>query len=136
MPRPTFGLAVDGSCRNNPGPIQWQVTDLSTGDIIYTSRLYTGGTNNIAEYLAIVYALSSTPNALFPIYSDSQTARAWIKKGYCLPTLAHPDGEAKGLIIRANTFLKENMHLISRVETWNTREWGENAADFGFKNSR
>jgi ribonuclease HI len=92
-----------------------------------------GGTNNIAEFLAIVHALALTPNETTPVYSDSQTARCWVYKGYCRMESIRND-ELRQIAVRANTWLRENPLQKKRVQTWQTKHWGENPADFGRKN--
>ena len=54
-------------------------------------RAFELGTNNIGEFLALVHALAFLKNQeqpQLPIYSDSQIAIGWVKKGKCKTTLA------------------------------------------------
>ena len=53
--KPTRGIAVDGSCLGNPGIMQYQGIDIETGERLFYNRIPLG-TNNIAEYLAIIHA--------------------------------------------------------------------------------
>lgn len=130
--RPTIGIVADGACAGNPGPIQWRGVDIESGEELFQTRSYSGGTNNIAEFLAIVHALAITQDSNLPVYSDSMVGRSWVRKGYCtLDSCRSP--ELAEVITRANVWLKENAHQVSRVQVWETKSWGENIADFGRK---
>ena len=69
-----------------------------------------------------------------PVYSDSETALAWVKAKKCNTDLA-PDAHNAPLfelIARAETWLKEN-DPINPVLKWDTEAWGEIPADFNRK---
>ena len=51
-------IAVDGACSGNPGPMEYQGVDLRTGERLFHFGPLDGGTNNAAEYLALVHALA------------------------------------------------------------------------------
>ena len=75
-------LAVDAACSKNPGPVEYQGVWVRTGERIFHVGPIEGGTNNIGEYLALVHGLAllksqGRPNT--PIYTDSRTARAWVR---------------------------------------------------------
>ena len=84
---PTPGdLLCSGSCKGNPGPGSWSVSRLESvkPDSATISRHgeFARGTNNQAEFLAIVAALDEAshgaPGAV--VWSASQTAIKWIEK--------------------------------------------------------
>ena len=84
---PTPGdLLCSGSCKGNPGPGSWSVSRLDSvqPDSATVSRHgeFERGTNNQAEFLAIVAALDEArqgaPGAV--VWSTSQTAIRWIEK--------------------------------------------------------
>ena len=135
--KPTEGIAVDGACSGNPGPAEYQGVDIATGKQLFHVKLKGDGTNNIAEYLAIVHAIHHCQenNIKVPIYSDSQTAMAWVRKAKCNTTLkSGNDIEiTKKSIDRADTYLRSLNLSGLAILKWKTREWGETVADFGRK---
>lgn len=134
---PTTGIVVDGSCSPNPGGIcEWKCFSLDDKRIIFKSKTYFGGTNNIAEFLGLVHALAHCEkmNLSFDIYSDSATAISWVKKKKCSTTYPRSTGNSElyNLINRAEKWLRENEYK-NKVIQWNTKTWGENTADYGRK---
>ena len=95
------------------------------------------GTNNIGEFLAIVHglALLKQKDITMTIFSDSMTAQTWVRNRKCKTTLERtPETEELyQLIVRAETWLRNNYPLSSPVVKWNTEEFGEIPADFGRK---
>ena len=98
---------------------------------------YPDATNNIGEFLAIVHALSFLNARGFshtPIYSDSVTGMAWVRKKKAntklIPTARNR--EVIDLIERAEKWL--HTHTYSNpILKWDTDKWGEIPADFGRK---
>lgn len=95
------------------------------------------GTNNIGEFLALVHALAllqkkNDPST--PIYSDSKTAIAWVKKKKANTQLkpTRHNAELFDMIHRAEKWLKENTWK-NPIHKWETEHWGEIPADFGRK---
>jgi len=129
MNKPTKGLAVDGGCKGNPGPVEWRGVIIETGKELFRAGPYPGGTNNVAEFLAIIHALSIYDG---PIYSDSQTALSWARHKYGKPDSITDPGLRK-IMNRANLKITTFNNLINRLFKWETQYWGENPADFGRK---
>lgn len=130
---PRTGIVADGSCLGNPGKGSYRCVDLATGKVIYQSPFYDDATNNIMEFLAVVRALSLQKHngCQEPVYSDSQTARAWVRDMKCKSE--HPlSFQLSAVVEGAETFLHDN-HIQNRVLAWQTRDWGENPADPGYK---
>ncbi|MGL4632288.1 MAG: RNase H family protein [Leadbetterella sp.] len=131
--KPSMGIAVDGSCLGNPGDWQYKVLDFYKQEIIYQSPLLPNGTNNIAEYVALIHAIAyQDKNGMkLPIYTDSQTALAWLRSG------KSNSGHTHVLLERSDkwlsTYLFKNKATLMKVEKWHTKSWGENPADFGMK---
>ncbi len=127
-------LAVDAACSKNPGPVEYQGVWVRTGERIFHVGPIEGGTNNIGEYLALVHGLAllksqGRPNT--PIYTDSRTARAWVRNRQPKTTLPRtPQNER--LFERATAWLNANP-LTNPILTWDTPAWGEIPADFGRK---
>ncbi len=130
-------LAVDAACSKNPGPVEYQGVWVRTGERIFHVGPIEGGTNNIGEYLALVHGLAllksqGRPNT--PIYTDSRTARAWVRNRQPKTTLSRtPQNERLfEMIERATAWLNANP-LTNPILTWDTPAWGEIPADFGRK---
>ena len=130
-------LAVDAACSKNPGPVEYQGVWVRTGERIFHVGPIEGGTNNIGECLALVHGLAllksqGRPNT--PIYTDSRTARAWVRNRQPKTTLPRtPQNERLfEMIERATAWLNANP-LTNPILTWDTPAWGEIPADFGRK---
>ena len=69
-----------------------------------------------------------------PIYSDSRTGRAWVKKGKANTKLIATgrNDEIFQLIERAERWLATHP-VTNPLLTWETDTWGEIPADFGRK---
>ena len=128
--------AVDAACSGNPGPMEYQAIDLTTGaQVFHFGPLY--GTNNIGEFLAIVHALALMDKQGIKdkvIYSDSYNAIMWVKKKQCKTKLERsPETEQLYQIItRAEQWLRTH-NITIPVMKWETKAWGEVPADFGRK---
>lgn len=129
--------AVDGACSGVPGPMEYRGVDLATGTEIFRYGPVPNGTNNAAEYLAIVHALALLYNrgdSTTPIYSDSRTARAWVRNRRHRCTLERSAATARvfELLDRADMWLQTHI-TTNPILVWNTELWGEIPADFGRK---
>ena len=129
-------IAVDAACSGNPGKMEFQGVFVETNTHLFKSPVYEHGSNNIGEFLAIVYCLAwQKKNKLsYPIYSDSVNAQKWVREGICKTKVAEND-KNKPLfdVIRwAETWLKTNTFRVP-IYKWRTEIWGEIPADFGRK---
>lgn len=132
-------LTVDGAAEGQKN-CEYQAVFLKSKKVAFKSKLYQGGTNNIAEFLGLVEAIKYIKeNNIEPVvYTDSVTAMAWIRNGVA-NTTARETGkitdELEKLLQQAEGFLKSNNILVSKVEIrkWNTKDWGEIPADYGRK---
>lgn len=130
-------LAVDGACAKNPGPMEYRCVKVATGEEVFHMGPLADGTNNIGEYLALVHALAlldKQGDHLTPIYSDSRTAQAWLRRRGHKSTLAHTPANARifELLARADTWVQTH-EILNPVLKWDTENWGEIPADFGRK---
>ena len=130
-------VAVDAACSRNPGPVEYQGVWVRTGERIFHVGPLEGGTNNIGEYLALVHGLAllkAQGRHNTPIYTDSRTARSWVKKGQPKTTLARTPQNEKlfEMLERATAWLAANT-FSNPILTWDTPQWGEIPADFGRK---
>lgn len=130
-------IAVDGACAKNPGPMEYRGVAVATGEEIFHIGPLEGGTNNIGEYLALIHAaalFAKRGDHSTPIYSDSRTALAWLRRGHSNTTVKPTAENARviDLLHRADNWLAHN-RVINPVLKWNTELWGEIPADFGRK---
>ncbi|MDO4512145.1 MAG: ribonuclease H family protein [Bacteroidales bacterium] len=132
-------IAVDAACSGNPGMMEYRCVyvfgDPSMPNIFHFGPIM--GTNNIAEFLAIVHALAllkQKGDTKTVIYSDSRNAMLWVNKKKCKTTIPHSPKFAKAheMIARAEKWLQEN-EVVNRVVKWETKRWGQIPADFGRK---
>lgn len=130
-------LAVDAACSKNPGPVEYQGVWVRTGEHIFRVGPIEGGTNNIGEYLALVHGLAllhkqGRPDT--PIYTDSRTARSWVRNRQPKTSLK-PTAENAQLfdMIRRATIWLQTHEITNPILTWDTPNWGEIPADFGRK---
>lgn len=132
-------IAVDGACSKNPGVMEYRGVDVPTGAELFHGGPYPQGTNNIAEFLAIVHALAlfeKQGNNHTAIYSDSRTAIGWVARGKCNTKLAPTPQNAhlRDVIRRAERWLNDrSWPRPNVVRKWDTDNWGEIPADFGRK---
>jgi ribonuclease HI len=138
-------VVVDAACSGSPGRLEYRGVDLRSGKEVFRQGPYENGTNNVGEFLAIVHALamlegqaSALPRpgtgTTTPVYSDSETAIAWVKAKQCNTELAADETNAPlfELIDRAEDWLAEHKKT-NPVLKWDTKAWGENPADFNRK---
>lgn len=127
---------VDAACQGNPGVLEYQGVDLSSGINMFHMGPYPEGTVNIGEFLAVVHAVAllheTQPHTA--VYSDSRTAMSWIKQGKCKTTLPTSSNNRRlfNLVARAEKWLAEH-DWTNPILKWETKVWGEIPADFGRK---
>jgi ribonuclease HI len=129
-------ISVDAACSGNPGVMEYQGVYTKTGKRIFHGGPYPDATNNIGEFLALVHvlALLKKENKNMPVYSDSKTAIAWVRRKQAKTKLQPTPKNKKvfELIARAETWLKNNS-WNTPILKWDTEHWGEIPADFGRK---
>lgn len=135
--KPIFpALAVDAACSGNPGVMEFRGVIADTSTEVFHRGPYQGGTNNIGEFLAIVLGLAylKQHQLPWPLYTDSRTALAWLRKGKAQTKLQPTDSnrELFQMLHRAEQWLAENTYTTS-IYKWDTEQWGEIPADFGRK---
>ena len=117
--------------------MEYRGVAVATGEEIFHIGPLEGGTNNIGEYLALIHAaalFAKRGDHSTPIYSDSRTALAWLRRGHSNTTVK-PTAENAcviDLLRRADNWLAHN-RVVNPVLKWNTELWGEIPADFGRK---
>lgn len=130
-------LSVDAACSGNPGDMEYRGVHTLTQEVIFHKGPFAQGTNNIGEFLAIVHGLALLKQQgqhEVPIYTDSQTAMAWVrnKKVKTQLELTAENVELFQLITRAERWLSTNDYQNPIIK-WDTKKWGEIPADFGRK---
>lgn len=127
---------VDAACSGSPGPVEYRGVETATGEEIFRQGPFANGTNNVGEFLAIVHALAwmAQNGVAAAVYSDSETALAWVRGRKCKTELLR-DGRNAALferIARAEAWLRAN-EVTTPVLKWDTQAWGEIPADFNRK---
>ncbi|HFB61622.1 MAG TPA: ribonuclease H [Bacteroidetes bacterium] len=132
-----YSLSVDAACKGNPGILEYRGVFTDTGTEVFRRGPYEQGTVNIGEFLAIVLGLAwLKKNKLkMPIYSDSRTAIAWVRKKQVNTKLKWTDKNRELLraVHSAMKWLKENETGDIPILKWETKLWGEIPADYGRK---
>jgi len=97
---------------------------------------YEMGTVNIGEFLAIILALAwlKKHKLEYPIYSDSKTAMAWVRKKKVNTKLERTakNKELFKALDDAVLWLNKNP-VNTQILKWETKIWGEIPADYGRK---
>lgn len=130
-------VAVDGACAGNPGKMEYRCVRVIDGVEIFHVGPLEGGTNNIAEYLALIHCaalLAERGLTQVPIYSDSKTAQAWVRNRRSNTKLEQSPNNAKvfEMLQRANRWIATHQ-ILNPIIKWDTDRWGEIPADFGRK---
>jgi ribonuclease HI len=127
---------VDAACSGNPGRLEYRGVHTDTGRELFHQGPYENGTNNIGEFLALVHILIMLKKKRLttPVYSDSETAIAWVKAKRCNTDLRqdHKNAPLFELLTQAEDWLEENKPA-NRIMKWDTQAWGEIPADFNRK---
>ncbi len=129
-------ICVDAACSGNPGVLEYRGVDTASGAELFRVGPFPEGTVNIGEFLAVVHALAylKQRDSDWPVYSDSRTAIAWLRKRAINTKLEVSDKnrELFKLVERALNWLRNNTWK-NQVKKWETEYWGEIPADFGRK---
>jgi ribonuclease HI len=129
-------ICVDAACNGVGGKVEYKGVHTTMRTELFLVGPLEDGTNNIGEFLALVHGLAylKQEKKSIPVYSDSMTAIAWVRKKKC--NTKHPQSDKNTkmfeLVSRAEKWLKENRYT-NEILKWPTREWGEIPADFGRK---
>lgn len=136
-------VCVDAACDGSPGRLEYRGVLTDTGRQIFKEGPFPQGTNNVGEFLAIVEAFRWLDNQHLnrPVYSDSETAIAWVKAKKCNTKLARTRTNERlfDRIGGAEKQLRDPQAVGSglgrkhSVVKWDTAKWGEIPADFGRK---
>ena len=134
---PDGAIAVDGACSGVPGPIEYRGVDIRSGREIFHVGPYAGGSNNIAEYLALIHALAlldKRGDHSTPIYSDSRTAQTWVRNRHSKTTIepTAENAQLMQILARADAWIATHTPRNPIIK-WDTENWGEIPADFGRK---
>jgi len=129
-------LCVDGAWNSKTNAMEYQGVLFPNLERVFHAGPFDVGTNNIAEFLGIVHALTYCKNhpKISIIYSDSHTAITWIKKKKAATKIQNNEASAYVIEIvkRAENWLINNEYK-TKILKWETKLWGENPADFGRK---
>jgi ribonuclease HI len=129
-------ICVDGAWNTSTNVIEYQGVLYPSKVKLFHAGPFSAGTNNIAEFLAIVHALTycKKNNLTTAIYSDSRTAITWVKKKKAATKIEVNSltTQILSIVNRAENWLHEN-NFSTDILKWESSAWGENPADFGRK---
>lgn len=132
-------IATDAACQSNPGKLEWQGVIISTWEKMFSSPVYSVGTVNIGEYLALIEWIQRCldhPSYRY-IYSDSRIALSWLKKWQYVTKLPRSFQTEKLFVLleKQTAWLQAHSSWSERIilHKWPTDQWGEIPADFGRK---
>lgn len=130
-------IAVDGACSGNPGMMEYRGVKVVDGRELFHVGPLPEGTNNVAEYLALIHALAylfKLNDSTTPIYTDSATAVGWVRNRGCHTRLQPTAANKKifEMLARADVWIRSH-NPRNPILRWNTALWGEIPADFGRK---
>ncbi len=126
---PTIGICSDAGTKGNPGPCEYQITDLDGHQLEH--KFLGVHSNNYAELAGIgamvQYAIRSAHELL---WTDSKIAMGWISTGRVGETV-----HEREVIIKMAKKIQQLLdeHPSIQLKKWHTRRWGEIPADFGRK---
>lgn len=129
-------ISVDGAWNTVTGDCEYQWVDTETGKRLFHSTVFRDGTNNIVEFLALVHALAycHEKGLSLPIYSDSRTALAWVRKKHANTKQPKSDKNKVLFDLMDRAIVWLNSHQYNNLLLkWETNHWGEIPADFGRK---
>lgn len=134
-------LAVDGACSGSTLIGEARGVMMPSCREVFHIGPFSGATNNIMEYLAIVRAFRwlERRGMRVPIYSDSQVALTWIKdpsrecKTGHFPSFGTPLFKEITMAQRWVRTKEDISEYIDLLIKWDTKERGEIPADFGRK---
>ncbi len=136
LPPIVQSIVVDAAWNSKSKDMEYQGFNFSTKERLFKKGPYADATNNIGEFLAIVHALAllKKHNSNLPIYTDSRTAMSWVNRKFANTKLekTEKNTEVFELMKRAVDWLKANTYP-NKILKWDTKNWGENPADFGRK---
>ncbi len=126
---PVEGLTSDAGTHGNPGPCEYQVTDLE-GRVLEHKKLGVH-TNNYAELAGIDAMIRlALRHGETRLWTDSAIALGWIRTGRLGPSVHEPEA-ILSLIRGIQAHLRRHPEL--KLLKWKTRQWGEIPSDFGRK---
>lgn len=129
-------LTVDGAFSDSTKKMEYRCVWLD-GSIAFASPIIPTGTNNLAEFMAIVAGLRlvhSMPRGI-AIYSDSLTALAWLRTGIVKSPILKTDQVTEYVKQKIEIdldWLRKNTDRAA-VHQWHTKHWGDIPADYGRK---
>jgi ribonuclease HI len=129
-------ICTDAACSGNPGVLEYRGVDTKSGAELFRMGPFPEGTVNLGEFLGIVHALAylKQRDCDWPVYTDSRTAIAWVRKRAINTNLQPSPKNQKlfDLVERAVKWIRENQ-WPNKILKWETEYWGEIPADFGRK---
>lgn len=128
-------INCDGAYSSSTGIMEFKIQDTKSGDLI-RKKLYSCGTNNIAEFLGLCYAmkyLDMTNSRKTIIYTDSITAISWVKNKNINTVFDYKSNDRLNRDVEECLYFIRNTDSTFNIKKWDTVNWGEIPSDFGRK---
>jgi ribonuclease HI len=136
-------LTVDAAYSQKTKILEWRGVLVENGNEteVFRSHPYRNASANIGEFLSLIDGLEylEANNLKMPIYSDSITAQAWVrKKRHNSNVDTSPNLIA--MLDRADRLLQDGIYEKDKsniqIKDWPSKAWGEIPADFGRKQGK
>ena len=133
-----YSINVDASTLGNPGIMEYRCTYTKNKEIIFESKKYEIGTNNIGEFLALVDAMKylKEKNELNRIiFTDSVTAMSWVKNK-AIKTSLEKNSKTEELYKKLDesvAWLKSEDTKCYSLKKWDTFLMGQVPSDYDRK---
>jgi ribonuclease HI len=126
-------MCVDGSFMASQNVMEYRGILFPDNIEIFIKSSF-GGSNNIAEYSAIVRGLKycQKQGLSIPIYSDSKVAILWVKKKKANTRHAPQGSDLCSQLLDSENWLRDNTYT-NPILFWDKKIYGEIPADFGRK---
>jgi len=127
VPWNTNSINCDGGHSSESGVMDFNIKDTLTGELIL-DRKYPAGTNNIAEFLGVVFSMIYLEDNDLKdkvIYTDSVTALTWVRNKKMNSSFNYSHHQKLNAdITLALEFLRHADLKEFKIEKWQTKEWG------------
>lgn len=124
-------LNCDGAYSSSSGIMEYKICDTSNG-LVLRKKQYIAGTNNLAEFLALVEAIKMS-KGMIPVYTDSITAIAWVRNRKINSVFDVESCSDLNKDLNDSIDFLKNCSFEYEVLKWDTKKWGEIPSDFNRK---
>lgn len=136
-------LTVDAAYSQKTKILEWRGVMVEDGNEteVFRSNPYRNASANIGEFLSLIDGLEylEANKLSVPIYSDSITAQAWVRKKRHNSNV-ETSPALIAMLDRADRLLQDGIYeevkSHTQIKDWPSKAWGEIPADFGRKQGK